>query len=108
MMSREISTMKRRSNSRCKETRQRPREHPANKPAGTASGDGPDSPHPHRARSHYLTRLTVRTGDKVVILKTADIDAIESAGNYQDGNITGAEINSVLQARTKTWSFWNR
>lgn len=30
----------------------------------------------------YLSHLTVRTGDKILILKTAEIDAIESAGNY--------------------------
>ena len=29
-----------------------------------------------------LTRLTVRTGDKVVVVPTKDIDSIEAAGNY--------------------------
>lgn len=30
----------------------------------------------------HLTRLTVKVEDKVIVLKTADIDSIESAGNY--------------------------
>jgi len=33
-------------------------------------------------RGPYFSHLTVRTGDKILILKTAEIDAIESAGNY--------------------------
>jgi len=69
-------------NSGFKETTQRAREHLATKHAGTAARDGIDSLRQGRARGHYLTRLTVKTGDKVVILKTDDIDAIESAGNY--------------------------
>jgi two-component system LytT family response regulator len=32
--------------------------------------------------AQYLTRLTAKTDDKVVVIKTADIDSIESAGNY--------------------------
>jgi two-component system, LytTR family, response regulator len=30
----------------------------------------------------YLTRLPIKTDDKVAVIKTADIDTIESAGNY--------------------------
>src|SRR5262249_52388629 len=30
----------------------------------------------------YLSRLTIKNEEKVVIIKTADIDSIESAGNY--------------------------
>lgn len=29
-----------------------------------------------------VARLTIKTDDKVVVIKTADIDSIESAGNY--------------------------
>src|SRR5947199_7924847 len=58
------------------------REHPAIKHRRTAARSDLDALRQRRARSHYLTRLTVKTGDKVVILKTGDIDAIESAGNY--------------------------
>ncbi len=35
----------------------------------------------------FLTRLTVKNNDKVVVIKTADIDAIESAGNYVAVNV---------------------
>ena len=58
------------------------REHPAIKHRRTAARSDLDALRQRRARSHYLTRLVVKTGDKVVILKTGDIDAIESAGNY--------------------------
>jgi len=30
----------------------------------------------------FLTRLTIKSDDKVVVLRTVDIDSIESAGNY--------------------------
>ncbi len=61
---------------------QQAREHPAKKHGDTAARSDLDALRQRRARSHYLTRLVVKTGDKVVILKTGDIDAIESAGNY--------------------------
>jgi two-component system LytT family response regulator len=35
----------------------------------------------------YLARLTVKTNDKVVVIKIADIDSIESAGNYVAVNV---------------------
>jgi len=34
-----------------------------------------------------LTRLTVKNDEKVVVVKTADIDSIESAGNYVSVNV---------------------
>lgn len=34
------------------------------------------------AAAQYLTRLTIKTDEKVVVIKTVDIDSIESAGNY--------------------------
>jgi two-component system, LytTR family, response regulator len=37
--------------------------------------------------AHYLSRITVKTGEKVLVVKTADIDSIESAGNYVAINI---------------------
>ena len=61
---------------------QQAREHPAKKHVGTSARSDLDALRQRRARSHYLTRLIVKTGGKVVILKTGDIDAIESAGNY--------------------------
>lgn len=35
----------------------------------------------------YLTRLTVKDGDKVSVIKSAEIDSIESAGNYVSVNV---------------------
>ena len=69
-------------NSDFERTTQGAREHLATKHTVPAARDRLDSLHQGRARSQYLTRLTVKSGDKVVILKTGDIDAIESAGNY--------------------------
>jgi two-component system LytT family response regulator len=39
------------------------------------------------ATGQYLTRLTVKNDDKVAVIKTADIDSIESAGNYVSVNV---------------------
>jgi two-component system LytT family response regulator len=39
------------------------------------------------ATAQYLTRLTVKSDDKVVVIKTGDIDSIESAGNYVAVNV---------------------
>jgi len=39
------------------------------------------------AVTNFLTRLTIKTDDKMVVIKTADIDSIESAGNYVAVNI---------------------
>ena len=71
-----------RADSPSKEAAQHPREHPAVKHGRTAARSDIDALRRRRARSHYLTRLTVKTSDKVVILKTVDIDAIESAGKH--------------------------
>src|SRR5262249_45166167 len=38
-------------------------------------------------KTRYLTRLTIKTDDKVAVIKTADIDSIESAGNYVSVNV---------------------
>jgi two-component system LytT family response regulator len=35
----------------------------------------------------YLTRLTIKGDDKVSVIKAADIDSIESAGNYVSVNV---------------------
>jgi two-component system LytT family response regulator len=44
----------------------------------------------------YLTRLTIKTEDKVVVIKVADIDSIESAGNYVAVN-AGKESHILRQ-----------
>lgn len=41
---------------------------------------------PAPSTGSYLSRLTVRTDEKVVVIKTDDIDSIESAGNYVSVN----------------------
>ena len=35
----------------------------------------------------FVTRLTIKSNDKVVVVKTVDIDSIESAGNYVAVNV---------------------
>lgn len=41
------------------------------------------SPAPPSAPSaQWLTRFTVKSGEKVIVLRAADVDSIESAGNY--------------------------
>jgi two-component system, LytTR family, response regulator len=48
-----------------------------------AAGRGPGSEISLRTeRKRYLTHLTVRKGDRIVILRVREIEAIESAGNY--------------------------
>ena len=37
---------------------------------------------PAAAAPQYLTRLTIKSDERVVVMKTVDIDSIESAGNY--------------------------
>jgi two-component system, LytTR family, response regulator len=67
---------------RFKETVQRAREILANQQAGAASRNllaMLGQPKPER---EFLTRLPVRTGERVIFVKTAQIDYIESAGNY--------------------------
>jgi two-component system, LytTR family, response regulator len=49
----------------------------------------------------YLARLTVKNDDRVVVIKTADIDSIESAGNYvsvnvgKEGHILRESLNAL-------------
>jgi two-component system LytT family response regulator len=70
---------------RFKEAVERARGRLAEKQASTAArglldllaANAPAQPGPK-----HLTRLTIRSDDKVVILKVSDIDSIESAGNY--------------------------
>jgi len=53
------------------------------------------------ASAQFLTRLTVKTDDRVVVIKTADIDSIESAGNYiavnaaKESHILRETLNSL-------------
>jgi two-component system LytT family response regulator len=64
----------------------RARQHLANREASSAASGLLDLLAARQNSSpsftQYLTRLTAKTDDKVVVIKTADIDSIESAGNY--------------------------
>ena len=71
----------------------RAQEHLATKQAGSAArglldllAAGPNSSKA-RGSAPYLIRLTVKNDDKVSVIKTADIDSIESAGNYVSVNV---------------------
>lgn len=71
----------------------RAREHLASQQASTAARGLLDllaaRPNPVVAptAAHYLTRFTIKADDKVMVLKTADVDSIESAGNYVAVNV---------------------
>src|SRR5579859_3262545 len=49
----------------------------------------------------YLTRLTIKNDGRLVVIKTADIDSIESAGNYvsvnvgKEGHILRESLNAL-------------
>ena len=45
-------------------------------PASGSAGVGSE------AQAAYLTRLTIKTDDRLVVLRAEDIDSIEAAGNY--------------------------
>jgi len=63
------------------EALERVREHLALKRATLPPSGWPDAGG-FAAKSPHLTRLTIKTGDRTLILKTFSIDAFESAGNY--------------------------
>lgn len=70
---------------RFKEAVQRARERLAEKQASTAARGLLDllaAQAPAPSSPKHLTRLTIRSDDKVVVLKASEIDSIESAGNY--------------------------
>ena len=76
-------------------------EHLANRQASAAAHGLLDllatrqSPSAAVPSAQYLTRLTIKNDDKVVVIKTTDIDSIESAGNYVAVNV-GKE-NQILR-----------
>lgn len=78
---------------RFKDAVARAREHLANQQASSAARGLLDllavrqSVPAATAVTNFLTRLTIKTDDKMVVIKTADIDSIESAGNYVAVNI---------------------
>ena len=66
---------------RFKEAVQRARDHIANKQAGTAAR-GLLAMLAERSTATQLTRIAVKTDEKVLFVAVSDIDSIESAGNY--------------------------
>ena len=66
---------------RFKEAVQRARDHIANKKAGTAAR-GLLEMLAERTTTIRLTRLAIKTDEKVLLIPVNDIDSIESAGNY--------------------------
>jgi len=66
---------------RFKEAVQRVRDHIASKQAGTAA-HGLLEMLAERAATTQLTRLAIKTDEKVLFIAISDIDTIESAGNY--------------------------
>jgi two-component system LytT family response regulator len=79
---------------RFKEAVQRARDHIANKQAGTATR-GLLAMLAERSTATQLTRIAVKTDDKVLFVAVSDIDSIESAGNYVVAHV-GKE-NHVLR-----------
>lgn len=67
----------------------RAREHLANRQAGSAARGLLDfiTTGQNQPASQYLNRLTIKTDDRLAVLKTADVDSIESAGNYVAVNV---------------------
>ena len=66
---------------RFKEAVQRARDHIANKQAGTATR-GLLAMLAERSTATQLTRIAVKTDEKILFVAVSDIDSIESAGNY--------------------------
>ena len=67
---------------RFKEALQRARTHIANNDAGATARGLLDLLNQQKPRTQFLTRLTFKTKEKMVILKTSEVEMIESAGNY--------------------------
>jgi two-component system, LytTR family, response regulator len=80
---------------RFKETVQRARDLLSSRQTGEASKKLMDFLGQVKPEREHLARIAVKTGDRVVLVKTAQIEYIESAGNYVVLN-TGKE-NHVLR-----------
>jgi two-component system, LytTR family, response regulator len=67
----------------------RAREHLANRQASSAARGLLEilAARKSEAPPRYLTRITVRNDDRVIVIKTVDVDSIESAGNYVAVNV---------------------
>lgn len=67
---------------RFKETVQRAREHLANQQAGSVSRNLAALLGQSRPERKFISRIAVKSGERTVFVKTAQIDYLESAGNY--------------------------
>jgi two-component system LytT family response regulator len=67
---------------RLKETVQRAREHLANRQAGAISKSLAALLGQANPEREFISRIAVKTGERTVFVKTAQIDYVESAGNY--------------------------
>src|SRR5882672_3685099 len=67
----------------------RAREHFANHQANSATRGLLEllAARPSAAPPRYLTRITVKNDDRVIVVKSSDVDSIESAGNYVAVNV---------------------
>lgn len=76
----------------------RAREHLATNEARTAARGLLEllaSQNQNRGNQRYLARITVRDSDRVIVIKTTEIDSIESAGNYV--SITVGKQSHILR-----------
>ena len=86
---------------RFKEAVERARRHLAQRKAGTQMESLLALISQRPAANPHLTRLAVKTADRVIFLKTGDIDSIESAGNYvavhvgKDSHILRETLNAL-------------
>jgi two-component system LytT family response regulator len=84
---------------RFKETVQRAREHLANREAGAVSKNLVALLGQARPEREFITRIAVKTGERTVFVKTAQIDYVESAGNYVVLHV-GKESHVVRETMT--------
>lgn len=56
-------------------------------------------PAPAAAAPHHATRIAVRSSDRVVFVRTEDIDWFEAAGNYVKLHIGAQELRIRLRLR---------
>jgi two-component system, LytTR family, response regulator len=84
---------------RFKETIQRAREHLANREAGVVSKNLAALLGQARLEREFISRIAVKTGERTVFVKTAQIDYVESAGNYVVLHV-GKESHVVRETMT--------
>jgi two-component system LytT family response regulator len=84
---------------RFKETVQRAREHLANQQAGAVSKGLAAMLRQAKPEREIVSRIAVKTGERTIFVRTAEIDYVESAGNYVVLH-TGKENHVVRETLT--------